>query len=502
MCTPLTNQQLVPGHIRHVQYLTEKLTHAPYDPAIRSDRADHLLALGYPELAVGDAYRALLLCHYPNGRIPDLSRLSPPTGAISTKLDAGQSNQPLPAERVLYCTLIQALYDCHCHPEALAICQVAESRFLDDPFFRMRAAELANVMAKKSHHVAMSNGSAAKQRDMLYDGAVLTIPYPWMDPLPLQRSQALIDSVNKEFQERSNSCRLGYSSLGKAPIPKWANRTPQVLGVFATQEIDPGECILVDRTATAACSSASGCTNCFQNISGAQYEASCCLALFCSESCYKVALSTYHRVVCGKDFTWLRDTVSGISESASVMRPLLLSRYLAACVQAGPALSPLDHPLIARLQPQLSGRHLDVFTLTESVIRPIQILQQLGVDVFANMNFDTWMIHTIWTRLANNKQGFSRGPENGGGWIDSISPLMPFFNHSCNPNIECWHDDTTTVRFFARRRIQEGEELFDSYVDVEGVSLRERQHILWPWFEGPCLCSKCTRESVNMHGAP
>ncbi|OJD30186.1 uncharacterized protein BKCO1_6500049 [Diplodia corticola] len=496
--TPPPHPQLVADHIRHVQSLTQNLSTSPYDPDIWCARAGRLLSLGHPELAVGDAYRALLLCDYSNGHIPDFLSLSSPTGPISSQSPTEPASQHFPSQRLLsassYRTLVQGLYDCHCHPEALETCQVAQAKFPADPFFQVKTAELSAVMEKKSDHIAMGPESAARQRDKLHDGAVLTIPYPWMEPLPLQRSQALIDSVNKEFQRCTSSCRLDYSSLGEAPIPKWAGRAPQVLGVFAAHEIDPGECILVDRTATAACSSVSACTNCFSNTADPRYDASCCSAHFCSEDCYQTALSTYHKVICGKDFTWLQNTVTGISESAAAMRPVLLCRYLASCVQAGTTLNPLAHPLIARLQPQLSGRHLDVFTLTETVVRPIQILLQLEVDVFANPNFDTWIIHTIWTRLANNKQGFSRGPENGGGWIDSISPLMPFFNHSCDPNVECWHEDTTTMSFFARRHIEEGEELFDSYVSVEEVPLEERQQILWPWFEGPCLCSKCLRE--------
>ena len=64
-------------------------------------------------------------------------------------------------------------------------------------------------------------------------------------------------------------------------------------------------------------------------------------------------------------------------------------RLLATCVQSGIDHSPLDHPLIARLKPLANKEHLDVFTLNESVIVPIKILEQLGVDIFTNRNFDT-----------------------------------------------------------------------------------------------------------------
>jgi hypothetical protein len=44
--------------------------------------------------------------------------------------------------------------------------------------------------------------------------------------------------------------------------------------------------------------------------------------------------------------------------------------------------------------------------------------------------------------------------------------------------------------------IVKDEELFCSYLDVGDMTIEERTEALWPWFEGPCLCSKCGREKV------
>jgi hypothetical protein len=167
-------------------------------------------------------------------------------------------------------------------------------------------------------------------------------------------------------------------------------------------------------------------------------------------------------------------------------------RFLATCVQAGSSNSPLDHTLIARLQPLANTNHLDVFTLTESVATPLKILQQLGVDVFTTPTFSTTVLHTLWTKLANNKAG-SYDPQLG--FVDEITPLLPLFNHSCEPNVEYKKEDgTTTIRFFALRDIEVGEEVFDSYQDVEDLVREERVERMWPWFERPCLCPRCVRE--------
>lgn len=101
-------------------------------------------------------------------------------------------------------------------------------------------------------------------------------------------------------------------------------------------------------------------------------------------------------------------------------------------------------------------------------------------------------LHTTWTRLANNKAG-SFDPRIG--FVDEITPHLPLFNHSCEPNVG-WKraDGSTTICFFAKTAVGKGEELFSSYVDTQELGLEERTNELWPWFEGECLCSKCSRE--------
>ncbi|CAN9240204.1 unnamed protein product [Alternaria alternata] len=169
----------------------------------------------------------------------------------------------------------------------------------------------------------------------------------------------------------------------------------------------------------------------------------------------------------------------------------MLGMFAAREVQAGEY-----HPLIARLKPLANKEHLDVFTLNESVIVPIKILEQLGVDIFTNRNFDTDILHSIWTRLANNKAG---SPDPRLGFVDEITPHLPLFNHSCEPNVEWRRENgSTTVSFFAIKPIAKGEELFCSYLNVQRIPMEQRQEMLWPWFEGSCLCSRCEKEGNSL----
>lgn len=197
-----------------------------------------------------------------------------------------------------------------------------------------------------------------------------------------------VNSELKQVTKQSPACYLGTSTL--------ATRD-DMLGMFTARDIESGECMLVDRTATATCSHvrALDCMNCFARIQSLPLQVSCCPGSYCSRACLELSLNTYHKVVCEQDFTWLFRPAQGLQHNASPLRPLLMLRILASCIQSGPEAHPLDHPRVARLQPLARNNHVDVFTMAESVITPMRILEQLSVDAFRNLNFDTMILHTM-----------------------------------------------------------------------------------------------------------
>jgi hypothetical protein len=455
---------------RAVDGYSQRLRSSPYDYNLWLGRARAFLALNFPELAVGDAYKALLLLDQDDD-----------TAGVDAKV----------IRRHVHTVLGQALYDCHCHWELAEFWDEVSVAFPSENA-RRQATFINQLLEQKKEAARPLGGTLQEQTDRVRDGGVITVTYPWMEKRHLARSSALVGTINDELDEDSEqrTCYLGRSTL--------ASRQ-DMLGMFAARPVRAGERILIDRTATGTCSTPerSACDNCYAAVSDQHVQASCCAPIYCSQACHDLAMSTYHTTLCGQDFDWLQKPALCLSHNASPLRPLLMLRFIATCVQAGADKHPLDHPLIARLQPLADRSHLDVFTFTESIKTPIKVLQQLGIDVFTNHNFDTMVLHTIWARLANNKAG---SPDPTHGFIDEISPHLPFFNHSCEPNVE-WKrgGGSTTISFFATRDITKGEELFSSYLDVKDMSREERIGALWPWFEEACLCSRCTRENSPVH---
>jgi hypothetical protein len=482
--TPLPAPEAVGQLIEAVSSCSTRLQTDPYNAGLWAERAAHYLQLNYPELAVGDTYRAKLLFERADAAIDDQKGTSKSLEGLV-----------FPDEQIridTYTILGQALYDCHCHWECfefwLSLTQAKEFPQLSRLAFT-KANALKQLLAQKKQAAAPYGGTAQQQRDRLRDGSVVTVHYPWMAERHLRRSPEVVESVNKELKDNVQppALRLGDSTLSSIP---------DMLGMFATRDIKKGECMLIDRTATGAVSwppSTPHCETCYDTAITSPINAECCPAPFCSSTCRNLAMSTYHRALCGQDFSWLLTPAAALRENASPMRPLLLLRFLALCVAAGPSAHPLDHPLIARLTPLADCGHLDVFTLHESVATPLRILRQLGVDVFADPRFSTMVLHTIWTRLANNKAG---SYDEKLGFVDEITPFLPLFNHSCEPGVEYRREEgSTVIRFFALRDIREGEEVFDSYQDVEDLEWNERVQKMWPWFEQPCLCPRCKREA-------
>jgi hypothetical protein len=57
----------------------------------------------------------------------------------------------------------------------------------------------------------------------------------------------------------------------------------------------------------------------------------------------------------------------------------------------------LENPNIAQMMPSRDTKNSTVaWNFTSMVIAPIEILQTLGVDVFANEQWDSWVVMTIW----------------------------------------------------------------------------------------------------------
>ncbi len=262
--------------------------------------------------------------------------------------------------------------------------------------------------------------------------------------------------------------------------------------MFAKCDIPKGQRIILDKSIF-----------CDYNIPGGNYRGACCESLvgkgipvgccqtqFCSDDCKSKALSNYHKSICSKDFAWLYDECKDVDFQNDTI-PLVMLKILATAVQQG--VKPLSLPCVATLTAGYQNDALSFFRLHHNVITPIKILQTLGVDVFANTRYDSWVIQTLFLRIENNMQGHTFGKRTSIG----INPLFSMFNHDCDPSAK-WGPKNELVEaggpiiVSALRDIQSNEEIKVSYVERH-LPEKQRRLKLSLQLGMNCKCDRCVR---------
>lgn len=280
-------------------------------------------------------------------------------------------------------------------------------------------------------------------------------------------------------------CKLAKSMI-------LGRKVSDAYGVFATQPIRKGETLFVDHTVMAVFDKARTCLVCFKSLGFKAKKMVCCPEKFCSQSRIDKALASFHQAICGKSFTF-----PGLKHmsASSRNRTMMLLRILAIIVQTDDGHDhPLSNPAVNCLTPQSGPQP---WTYHEDVIYPVAMLQKMGIDIFADFRYDTFVIRNISNRIKNNScTQASRGEEND---CAGLNPLYAMFNHSCHPNTGWEHlDGTPSIRIYAEKDIVHGEELFIRYMgEMRFNSYEEQQERLKGWLNGGCGCVRCKVDSTG-----
>ena len=393
--------------------------------------------------------------------------------------------------------------------EALEICKEGKARF---PWAQMYRGAFKAFKEKWYTNRSVLRGFGLSKADLnrrLVQGEAWFRPYPFMPRQYLRRSEQLITVIQQAFSEISSGrCTLSTSTIADST-------KSETFGVIASSNLEAKTKIFQEQTILVASSdnplavqeskSYSICELCCDIIPLQQMgvvKCGKCSAVYCNTSCRDGASTLYHEVLCGEDFGWLyevnrsnnRREAKAVDKENAAEGAMWL-RIIAICVQWG--YHPLEHPLIARLTSQYKQDTTE-WSLSGNIDRTQRILLQLGIDIFADVRYDTWVLQTIWSRIITNKlavAGF------GGRQIYIVGSFWCFFNHSCEPNVVLCQMETTTgndVRASvsiacAARPITKGEELFISYIDQVGQSRNLRQRSLRGWLPEGCRCTKCGR---------
>lgn len=209
-CPP--NDSTITGWIESLNAQTTDIAAHPYDPNSWLNRAETLVKLRYPELAVGDAYKAVMMCQT---LLTTLTRrpwyrLGYRTGFLMTDRDAcsdSVAREEQTGQKRTYATLQKRAQD-----------------LIDENLDYMPAHKRGRVILRQ---------------------------YPWIHERHLMRSDQLVKSINRELavatrtMRRRKCCVVKRFAFGRGV---GARDGEDLLGVFATRDIAWGENIVYDKS--------------------------------------------------------------------------------------------------------------------------------------------------------------------------------------------------------------------------------------------------------------
>jgi len=214
------------------------------------------------------------------------------------------------------------------------------------------------------------------------EGRVYQRPYPWMAARHRTRDDGLLARLNEEFDANLAGEEGGKTRCIVKRHAFGDQCSDEVLGVFAARDLIRESVIVTEDSRTWGCSGP-GKHGDRSNLHG---------GLGCSDPLHpNLPSEDVHQ-----DLRWIRDRAG--SHAAEV---IVRCRFLLCCIEDGVA-HPLDHHLIARLTPTYRQKAVRIFTLEHDIAIPNDMLQQFGVDIFANHSFDTWVLFTLQARVENN----------------------------------------------------------------------------------------------------
>ena len=516
----LKHFQVLRQHSDSARQASKCILSQPYNPEFWLQRAGHLLKLGFPELAAGDARKACWLCTAVAGH--DISSLG---GKDKLQLGsfvgfgsgerAGQAGQCTLQEQLFLILsaeeiLIESLHMLDDLWEALEVCKEGKTLFPGFQLYQVGFRAIKEQWYSKQSRLRGSGLPKAEVNKQLVRGEAWFRPYPFMSTEYLRRSEGLVTRIQQDFNKStSGRCTLSVSTIQGAT-------KSEILGVIASSDIEAGtrlydECTVLvassdDPLAIETSRTYNVCEFCCDTIQSQQkgsVRCQGCSATYCDDLCQLSALKTYHKVLCGKDFGWLYDVDRNykptggkpVAKEKAVEGALWL-RILALCVQEG--CHPLEHSLIARLTSLYEGDTAIEWSLSGNIDRIQEILLQLGVDIYTDSRYDTWVMQTIWGRLITNQLG---DVGFGGRLVRIVGRAWCFHKDSCEPNAglgrlltAAGNDRRASVSIaYAISPIKKGEEVFISYGNMTDQSRSLRQRFLQRWLPEGCRCTKCER---------
>ncbi|KAI5926582.1 Wd tetratricopeptide repeat domain-containing protein [Camillea tinctor] len=533
------------------QSLTDKLLESPYDLVLYLERALVYADLGYPDLAAGDAYRALLLTDevrdesfeyhdralealsaYSKGPLLEMLNFGSLSGSQSrlSNLDGVQDMSAFASLVSVRCfqILSLSLLLCGCLKSAYNFCERGLAIAPDNQELNNTMAHIRTVAERRTRK------PFANVNNLPDWGMVRREVYPWNSYEPDRFSDQSLSFLNNELATMAPKCTIQVAQL--PVLLGGASRTDNYeiiptcnqLGVFAKEDIAPGEDVLVEYSLVTAnnrlkdmvCDACSGELPPLGSESPALSCPDCSDTVFCDQYCFDKAQELYHPAVCDKDVDSIAKDPDA-KDADETLHLLLLARLLA--MAAHQDIHPLDVSQIKYIWGDfVSSRSNEInlspkagpppdwtlpFSFTYNIETPLHILEKMDIDIYATVaHYDLWVFNTLYSKFRGTASA-RKNPRDGRPDVAAVHPFWCLANHDCNPNVT-WEWGGRMVLKARERRvvgnapggIKRGEEILNHYCDVD-LPVQARREWACGSLGGWCMCQRCRDEAGVIAGS-
>lgn len=533
--------------------LTDALAASPYDPILYLQRAAVYSHLAYPDLAAGDAYRALLLTdeaqnesfeyheqaresleEYSVTLVPDVLR----HGALVEDADAAIADHHGAQHGLEPYSVLATLASARCLQVlslSLLLCGSLKSAYT----FCERGLAVVpgnqDLLETKGYieTVARQRLSLGPAEDVNVNhlpdrGVVRREVYPWNTHEPDRFCEETLSFLNKNLEAIAPKCSVRVSTLpvlleGESATDSYEIiPTCRQLGLFAKEDIGPGEIVLQEYTLLTAnnrlkestCDACGSALPPLESDSQAVSCPACYDTVFCDEFCFTQAQENYHPAVCETDV----DSIAKDPDARDIDQSLyllLLSRLLAMSVHQD--IHPLDFKEIKYIWGDFvptKTNDIDLspnagpppewtlpFSFKYNIELPLHVMEKMDIDIFATLpENDVWVFNTAYAKFRGTASA-RQNPRDGRPDLAAVHPYWCLANHDCSPNVSWEWGGKMELRAREKRvlggvadGIKAGDEILNHYCDVE-LSVQQRREWAQGSLGGWCMCKRCRDES-------
>ncbi|KKA31185.1 hypothetical protein TD95_004475 [Thielaviopsis punctulata] len=525
------------------QALTDQLTESPYDLVLYLQRASVYYKLSYPDLAAGDAYRALNLTdealnegyeYYEQAleaiekylsveSIPEILK----EGDASVEGELTAEKFATVASVRCFQLLASSLWILGCLQKAASFCQRGLALSTDNPRLKKTMERIQKTAA---HRLKRPDAPVTAYPEW---GLARREVYPWNTHEPQRSSPEALARLNAELSTMAPKCEVKAAQLpvlheGKAKLD--ADGKPVMctqLGVFAREDIAAGEAVLREYSILTASNrmKESICDACGSELPPLDQNSTavscdeCYDTVFCDQFCFDQAQEKYHPAVCEKDLDSIARDVDA-HEADEALHLLLLARVLA--MGDHQELHPLDvlevkyiwGDFVVSAANDVGDAEAIVestglppktwslpFNFDYNIEKPLHFLEKMDIDVFDTLDsHDTWVFNSLYAKTRGTASA-RKSLRDGRPEVAAVHPFWCLANHDCDPNVT-WEWGGRMTLWARKTRvvggteggIKAGQEILNHYCDVT-LPVKERREWACGSLGGWCMCKRCKTEA-------